>query len=73
MSSLGGVRVRMLRSVDDPTQFIEIIEYDDRDAFKKDQHRVASDPQMRGYIQIWHSLLADGADGVEVEDLRRCH
>jgi quinol monooxygenase YgiN len=67
--SPGGVRVRLLRSIDNPTRFIEIIEYDDRDAFEKDQHRVASDPQMRGYLQTWRSLLAEGVEVETYEDI----
>jgi hypothetical protein len=67
--SLGGVRVRLLRSIDDPTRFIEVIEYDDRDVFEKDQHRVASDPQMRGYLQTWRSLLAQGVEVETYEDV----
>lgn len=67
--SMGGVRVRLLRSIDDPTRFIEIVEYADQDAFEKDQHRVASDPQMRGYLQTWRSLLAEGVEVETYEDV----
>lgn len=62
--SAGGVRVRLLRRVDDPTRFIEVIEYDSSEAFNRDQHRVDNDPQMQGYLQTWRSLLEEG---VEVE------
>ncbi|HXM57808.1 MAG TPA: hypothetical protein VOB72_20595 [Candidatus Dormibacteraeota bacterium] len=54
-----GILTRLLRDVDDPDAFVELIEYADRDAYELDQRRVASDPEMRGYLDRWHSLLAE--------------
>ena len=65
----GGVRVRLLRSIEDPTRFIEVIEYDSLEAFDRDQHRVDNDPQMRSYLQTWRSLLDGGVEVETYEDL----
>ena len=59
-----GVRIRLLQSRDDPRRFIEIVEYEDRNAYDRDQVRVETDPQMRALLDRWHALL-DGS--VEVE------
>lgn len=61
----GGIRMRLLESADDPDRFVEIVEYADGGAYARDQHRVASDPEMRGYLDRWRALLDGGA--VEVE------
>jgi hypothetical protein len=60
----GGVRVRLLRSMADPTRFIEIVEYDSVAAFERDQLRVEHDPAMAAQLATWRTLLAGG---VEVE------
>jgi quinol monooxygenase YgiN len=67
--ALGGVRVRLLRNIDDPGRFVEVVEYDDQDVFERDQQRVASDPRMRGYLQTWRSLLAEGVEVETYEDV----
>jgi len=53
-----GILTRLLCDVDDPDAFVELIEYADRDAYDADQQRVASDPEMRTYLDRWHALLA---------------
>lgn len=55
--SLNGVRVRLLRSLRDPCQFIEVIEYDDKEAFDRDQERVNTDAQMKRFLSEWRELL----------------
>jgi hypothetical protein len=63
----GGIRVRLLRDVEDPNAFIEDITYEDEAAYAADQHRVESDPVMIARLEEWRGLLA-GA--VEVQTLR---
>jgi len=62
--SLGGVRVRLLRSLRDPCRFIEVIEYDDKETFDRDQERVNTDAQMKIFLSEWHELF-DETVGVE--------
>lgn len=52
-----GIRIRLLRNREDPSRFIEIVEYDDRETHDRDQVRVDSDPQMRDLLDRWHTLL----------------
>ncbi len=67
--SSGDVRIRLLRQVDDPTRFIEVIEYDSLEAFNKDQQRVDNDPQMRSNLQTWRSLLEERIEVETYEDV----
>lgn len=65
----GGVRVRLLRRIDDPSRFIEIVEYDSVDAFERDQRRVEHDPAMAAYLATWRALLAGGVEVEAYEDI----
>ncbi len=53
----GGIRVRLLSSVEKPEEHIEMIEYETQEAYLRDQHRVTQDVKMRGYLDQWHRVL----------------
>lgn len=57
--SLAGVNVRLLRSLDRPGRFVEIIEYATDEAFQADQVRVAHDKQMQDLLAEWRGLLVE--------------
>jgi hypothetical protein len=57
--SIPGVSVRLLRSLDRPGQFLEIIEYADEDAFRADEKRVADDERMHSLLAQWRELLTE--------------
>lgn len=61
----GGITIRLLQNEKDPSQLIEVVEYENREIYERDQVRVDTDPQMQGYLQNWHSLL-DGPVEVEI-------
>jgi hypothetical protein len=63
--ALGGRRVRLLQNVDDPTRFIQEIEYDAPELIELNRQRVASDPQVQAYLRTWRSLLP-GAVEIDV-------
>lgn len=65
----GGVRIRLLRNVEDPTRFIEVVEYDSVEAFEKDEERLRHDDRMRGYLQTWRSLLSGAVEVETYEDV----
>ena len=58
-------KIRLLRNVDDPSAFIQIIEYRTNHALELNRHRLASDPTMRSYLQGWR-LLTAGALEIDV-------
>jgi quinol monooxygenase YgiN len=59
--SLRGVNVRLLRSLDRPGRFVEIIEYADEEAFLADKNRVSHDEQMQSFLAQWRELLTEPA------------
>ena len=65
LESFAGARVRILRNVDDPTQIVQVIEYEVPAAIELNRQSVASDPMVQGYLQGWRSLSM-GAFEVDV-------
>ena len=61
----GGIFIKLFRSIDDPTKLIEVVEYENRDSFEKDQIRVENNVIMKNYLDKWRSLLV-GDIAVEV-------
>jgi hypothetical protein len=61
----GGVRVQFLQNEDDPTRFIQIIDYEAPEAVESSRHQIASDPKVQAYLQAWRSLVP-GAVEVDV-------
>ena len=57
--SLSGVNVRLLRSLDRPGRFTEIIEYTTNEAFRADTARIADDKQMQSFLTQWRELLTE--------------
>lgn len=57
--SLSGVNVRLLRSLDRPGRFTEIIEYTTEESFRADQIRVADDKRMQAFLAQWRRLLTE--------------
>ena len=55
----GGITVRLLENKDDDHRFIEIVLYDNQEAYERDQERVANDPTMKRYLERWRGLLAE--------------
>ncbi|MBK8914704.1 MAG: antibiotic biosynthesis monooxygenase [Phycisphaerales bacterium] len=55
----GGIRVTLFEDSEDPTRLIERVEYTTRADYERDQQRVATDPEMRGWLERWRTLLAE--------------
>ena len=61
----GTTRVRLLQNVDDPSRFIQVIDYETDGAVELNRQRIASDPRLQSFIQAWRSMLP-GAVEVDV-------
>ena len=61
----GSTKMRLLQNVDDPTQFVQVVEYETPQAMEVNRQRIASDPRLQGYIQAWRAFLP-GAVEVDV-------
>lgn|GEM_PF-3409923 len=68
---LGGIRIRLLRSLDNPRRFTEIVEYRDHPTYERDQKRVAADSTMRSLLDRWHTLLVAPPETETYEDVTR--
>ena len=53
----GNAQLRLLRNVDDPAKFIQVIEYETPEAFELNRQRIASDLRMQAYLQAWRAML----------------
>jgi hypothetical protein len=67
--SFGDAKVRMLRNVDDQTQFLQVIEYQTDKAIELNRHQLASDPLVQKYLQGWRALFPGAVEMDVYEDL----
>ncbi len=61
----GNAQVRLLQNVDDPTKFIQVIEYEANEGWELNRQRIASDMRMQTYLQAWRAMLP-GAPEIDV-------
>jgi hypothetical protein len=61
----GDATVRLLQNVDDPSRFLQEIEYDAPESMEVNRQRLASDPRVQAYMQAWRAMLP-GAMEIEV-------
>jgi hypothetical protein len=52
-----GARVRLMRNADDHSQFVQIIEYQTDPHLEASRQKVASDPMIRNYMQVWRTVF----------------
>jgi hypothetical protein len=64
-----GARVRLMRNADDPSQFVQIIEYQTDPALEASREKVASDPMLRTYMQAWRSIFPGSVEMDVYEDV----
>src|ERR1700680_2819427 len=67
--AFGRTRIRLLHNVDDPTQFVQVVEYEAEEAFEMNRQRIASDPTLRTFLQTWRTLLAQAVEIDVYEDV----
>ena len=67
--AFGRTRIRLLHNVDDPTQFLQVVEYEVDQAFEMNRQKIASDPTMRAFLQTWRVLLAQAVEIDVYEDV----
>jgi hypothetical protein len=58
----GSREVRLLQNVDDPSKYIQVIEYETDAALEVNRQRIASDPRMQVYLQAWRAALPGGVE-----------
>lgn len=53
----GGKRVRLLQNVDQPSQFIQIVDYEVAETFETSRQQIAGDPRLQSFLQAWRSMF----------------
>jgi hypothetical protein len=61
----GNAQVRLLQNVDDPSKFIQEIEYEAQEEWELNRQRIAGDVRMQTYLQAWRTMLP-GAPEIDV-------
>jgi len=67
--AFGRTRIRLLHNVDDPTQFVQVVEYETEEAFEMNRQRIAGDPTLRTFLQTWRTLLSQAIEIDVYEDV----
>ena len=53
----GNAEVRLLQNVDDPTKFVQQIEYEAAEDWELNRQRLAGDARMQAYLQGWRAMF----------------
>jgi hypothetical protein len=53
----GGRQVRLLQNVDNPSQFIQILDYDVNQSLETSRQQIASDPRLQTFLQSWRQMF----------------
>ncbi len=53
----GGKQVRLLQNVDNPAQFIQIIDYEIHPSLETSRQQIAGDPRLQAFLQAWRQMF----------------
>lgn len=53
----GGKQIRLLQNVDQPSQFIQIIDYEVHETLESSRREIAADPRLQGFLQVWRAMF----------------
>jgi hypothetical protein len=53
----GGKQVRILQNVDNPAQFIQIIDYEINESLETSRQQIAADPRLQTFLQAWRQMF----------------
>jgi hypothetical protein len=66
---VSGARTRLLRNVDDPSQFIQVLEYKVPEMLESNRQAIAADSMVQGYLRAWRTLVPGGIEVDVYEDV----
>jgi hypothetical protein len=58
----GEATVRLLQNVDDPSRFLQEVEYEAPEAVETNRQQIASDPRVQAYLQAWRTMFPSGIE-----------
>ena len=53
----GGKEVRLLQNVDQPSQFIQIVDYEVHESLETNRQQLAGDPRLQAFLQGWRAMF----------------
>ena len=53
----GEAKVRLLQNVDDPSRFLQEIEYQAPEMLELNRQQIAGDPRLQAYLQAWRAMF----------------
>ena len=53
----GSKQVRLLQNVDNPAQFIQIIDYEIPQSLEIGRQQIAGDPRLQAFLQAWRQMF----------------
>lgn len=69
VQAFADVRIRLLRNVDDPTRFLQVVEYQAEQAIEQSRQKLASDPVTQNIAQAWRTLFPGAVEVDVYEDV----
>jgi hypothetical protein len=60
--SEGPVRTQLLQNVDDPSRFLQVVEYEAPESLEVNRQQIASDPRVQSYMTAWRSMFPGGIE-----------
>ena len=58
----GDAQVRLLQNVDDPTRFIQVVDYEAPASLELNRQAIAGDPKFQAVLQGWRALFPGGVE-----------
>jgi hypothetical protein len=65
----GITHARLLRNVDDPNQFVQMLEYKVPEMLEMNRQAIAGDAMIQGYLRTWRALVPGGVEVEVYEDV----
>jgi hypothetical protein len=66
----GVKHARLLRNVDDPGQFMQVLEYQVPEMVEVNRQAIAGDAMMQGYLRAWRALVPGGIEVDVYEEVK---
>jgi hypothetical protein len=64
-----GAHARLLRNVDDPSQFIQVLQYTVPEMLEANRQAIAGDSMIQGALRAWRMLIPGGVELDVYEDV----
>jgi hypothetical protein len=65
----GDAKVRLLQNADDPSKFLQEIEYDVPETMEQSRQKLAGDARVQSYLQAWRAMFPGAIEMDIYEDL----